>query len=266
MASSFIAYVDESGDEGFSFPASSEWFVLSALVLRRQTELEAVKVLDGVKAMLRKEPRRPLHFRKLEHHQRVAYVSELARLKSRMRTVSIMVHKPSLIQVGTFTEKYLLYRYAARFLLERVSWLCRDHRRADDGGDGTVEVVFSNRKNMSYDDLRTYLDVLRDLPGSGIDWSVLKRDQVHSLPHDQRRGLQIVDAVASSYWYGLNPNQYGQTEDRYARIIHPLAYARGGNYKAYGLKFFPADVEKLLAAEGRFEWVRQLRGGFAGRR
>lgn len=265
MASSFIAYVDESGDEGFSFPGSSEWFVLSALVLRRETELETVKVLDEVKAMLKKEPRRPLHFRKLEHHQRVAYVNQLAEMKARMRTISIMVHKPSLVRVDTFTEKYLLYRYATRFLLERVSWLCREHRR-DGMGDGTVDVVFSNRRNMSYEDIRTYLDVLRGMRDVGIDWSVLKREQVASLPHDQRRGLQMVDAVASSYWYALNPNQYGQTEDRYARTLHPLAYSRAGNFKGYGLKFFPSEVEKLLEAEARFEWVRQLRGGFAERK
>src|SRR3954470_10707878 len=155
MPSSFIAYVDESGDEGFSFAAgSSEWFVLSALLLRRGTELEAVKVLDGVKELLKKEPRRPLHFRKLEHHQRVAYVTELAKHRTRMRTISVLVHKPSLKDVDRFRGKYLLYRYATRFLLERVSWFCRDHRRAGDGGDGSVEVVFSNRRNMSYEDIR----------------------------------------------------------------------------------------------------------------
>src|SRR3954470_5576610 len=138
MPSSFIAYVDESGDEGFSFAAgSSEWFVLSALLLRRETELEGVKVLDGVKALLKKELRRPLHFRKLDHHQRVAYVTELAMQRARMRTVSVLVHKPSLKDVERFKGKYLLYRYATRFLLERVSWFCRDHRRVTDAGDGT---------------------------------------------------------------------------------------------------------------------------------
>ena len=259
MASSFIAYVDESGDEGFSFAAgSSEWFVLSALLLRRETELEAVKVLDGVKGLFKKELRRPLHFRKLDHHQRVAYVTELAKHRARMRTISVLVHKPSLKDVERFKGKYLLYRYATRFLLERVLWFCRDHRRAGTG-DGTVEVIFSNRRNMSYEEIRAYLDVLRSKPDVKIDWSAIRRDQVDSLPHDQRRGLQIVDAVASSYWYGLNPNVYGQTEDRYARILHPLAYARYGRYAAYGLKFFPGEVEALIRADERFRWVRELR-------
>jgi hypothetical protein len=32
MGCSFVAYVDEAGDEGFTSKKSSEWFVLSALV------------------------------------------------------------------------------------------------------------------------------------------------------------------------------------------------------------------------------------------
>jgi len=256
--SSYVVYIDESGDEGFTFPGSSEWFVLSALILRRKHELETVKVLDTVKTMFRKELRRPLHFRKLDHPQRVAYLTELARHSAKMRTASVFVHKPSLTDVETFKEKYLLYRYATRYLLERVSWFCRDHR-VNDGGDGSAEVVFSNRKRMSYDDIRDYLDVLQRRNDVQIDWSVIKRDQVESVPHDQRRGLQIVDAIASGYWSGLNPNGYGQSEDRYARIIHPLAYNRKGNYKSYGLKFFPPEVEPLLAKDDRFKWVRELR-------
>lgn len=115
MSSSFIAYIDESGDEGFRFPGSSEWFVLSALVLRRHTELETVKALDGIKVRLGKDLRRPLHFRDLEHAQRVAYVGELAAHRKRMRTISVLVHKPSLVEVDAFREKHLLYRYATRF-------------------------------------------------------------------------------------------------------------------------------------------------------
>jgi hypothetical protein len=43
---SFVAYVDESGDEGFVFNAddggSSRWFVLSAVVIRQVNDLQMV--------------------------------------------------------------------------------------------------------------------------------------------------------------------------------------------------------------------------------
>jgi hypothetical protein len=67
-----------------------------------------------------------------------------------------------------------------------------------------------------------------------------------------------VDAIASSYFQALNPNRFGDTEDRYARILHPLAYARSGRHLGYGLKFFPSDVGTLLKNEERFAWVRAL--------
>lgn len=47
MTSSFVAYVDELGDEGFKFlpneQGSSCWFVLSALVIRKQSDLQVVR-------------------------------------------------------------------------------------------------------------------------------------------------------------------------------------------------------------------------------
>ena len=44
MTASFVAYVDESGDEGFKFlpneQGSSRWFVLSALVVRKENDMQ----------------------------------------------------------------------------------------------------------------------------------------------------------------------------------------------------------------------------------
>jgi hypothetical protein len=46
----FIAYIDESGDEGFSFlPGCSEWFVLSAVLVRRTEDLKMVDLTKSVK-------------------------------------------------------------------------------------------------------------------------------------------------------------------------------------------------------------------------
>lgn len=78
MNASFIAYVDESGDEGFVFNAdgsgSSRWFVLSAAVIRQTNDLEMVSCLREVRTVLQKAPKTPLHFVELKHEQRVAYI------------------------------------------------------------------------------------------------------------------------------------------------------------------------------------------------
>lgn len=74
-----------------------------------------------------------------------------------LRHVHVLVHKPSIADPEVFQqEAFSLYRYTIRLLLERVSWLCRDTVRANEG-DGKAELILSNRSAMSYDDLRQYL-------------------------------------------------------------------------------------------------------------
>lgn len=67
-----------------------------------------------------------------------------------------LIHKPAISEPEKFAiGRHQLYRYASRLLLERVSWLCRDHRKAG-AGDGFADIAFSNRAQISYDELRGY--------------------------------------------------------------------------------------------------------------
>lgn len=255
MKASFRVYIDESGDEGFVFKpdgsGSSRWLVLSALITRRETDLETVKLIDRVRRQLGRLPRTPLHFRDLKHEQRIPYVREIAAAK--IRTVSVLIHKPSISEPEKFqSEKYLLYRYASRMLLERVSWLCRDNRK-EGAGNGEAEIIFSNRSKMSYEELRGYLRTLKtksDPLGVTIDWSVVNPDTVKAINHEQLMGLQLADAVASSLYYAANVNRYGDTEPRYQDILRPIFYRHKGTALGYGLKFWPKDLTSLVPSQG----------------
>ena len=47
---SYVAYVDEAGDEGFRFDrGSSAWFVVSAVLIRKPLDVETVKLVDNVR-------------------------------------------------------------------------------------------------------------------------------------------------------------------------------------------------------------------------
>lgn len=261
MTASFVAYVDESGDEGFKFlpnnQGSSRWFVLSAFVIRKVNDLQVVHLARQAREMLKKEPNKPLHFRDLRHEQRVP----VARLigGAPVRTVSVLVHKPSIREPEVFQqEAYALYRYATRLLLERVSWLCRDNQRTGQG-DGRVEMVFSNRSAMSYDDLRNYLTMLKVGDARGdvqVDWEVVDPARIRAVNHDQLAGLQLADAVASGMFYAVHRNPYGEFEDRYIRLMAPTIYRRSERLEGYGLKFWCDDVAEVarlvrVANEGR---------------
>lgn len=250
MTVSFRVYVDESGDEGFTFhpdgSGSSRWLVLSAVVTRTENDLETVKLVSRVREKLGKPVRAPLHFRDLKHEQRVPYVREIS--GARLRSISVLVCKQVLNEPETFqAEKFRLYRYAARYLLERVSWLCRD-THVTGRGDGSAEVIFSNRSHMSYENLRAYLYHLRDNCDTRIHWASINPDSVRAVNHEKLMGLQIADAVASSLFYAVNVNRYGEIEDRYARLLAPSFYRYRGTLVGYGLKFWPESLEKIRTA------------------
>lgn len=255
--SSFVVYIDESGDEGFSFgKGSSEWFVLSAVVTRKETDLETVKLIDEVRSQLNKPDKKPLHFRDLKHEQRLPFIDKIA--NASLRIVSVLVHKPSLREPEIFQERYRLYFYSIRYLLERVSWLCFDKRKDDDGGDGSADIIFSNRSGMSYEEMRGYLALLEEqskYKDVQIKWPVIRRDQITALTAGKKMGLQIADAVASSFYYAVQSSQHGFTEDRYARMLKPVIYQRKGMYAGHGIKFWPKEVNAIE----RFEWMREYK-------
>jgi Protein of unknown function (DUF3800) len=165
-----------------------------------------------------------------------------------LRHVSILIHKPSIAEPEVFPqEKFSLYRYATRLLLERVSWLCRDRALAGEG-DGKAELIFSNRSIMSYDDLRDYLRRLArpEETEVRIHWPSFDIDTVRAVNHDQLAGLQIADAVATSVFYAVHKNPYGETEDRYLRLLARNIYRHRGTAAGYGLKFWCYDEAERL--------------------
>jgi len=222
--------------------------VLSAVVFRKSKDLEAVKTLRAVRGLLGKPPKYALHFRDLRHEQRVPYVRAVA--GAPIRTVSVLIYKPAITEPEVFqNEAHRLYRYATRLLLERVSWLCRDAKKTNEG-DGTCEMIFSNRSAMSYDNLRGYLQHLKSNPTSDIrvDWSAIEPSKVQAVNHDQLAGLQMADAVASSLYFALNLSQYGEVESRYFELLKPTVYKHDKTGAlGYGLKFWPKSAELLQA-------------------
>jgi hypothetical protein len=229
---SFVVYIDESGDEGFVFNSdgsgSSRWLVLSAAVIRKSKDLAMVSCLKEVRELFGYEHKKPLHFVDLKHEQRIPYIRRVAALP--IRTVSVLVYKPSILEPEKFqNEKYRLYRYATRLLLERVSWLCRDQRKSGDG-DGTAEVIFSNRSKMSYQDIRDYLQLLISQ---------------HAVEHSRLAGLQVADAIASGVHFAVKVNRYGETETGYLSHISATMYRHRNVLNGYGLKLWPVDFDGL---------------------
>src|SRR5260370_21594977 len=166
MENTYVAYIDESGDDGLDRPfravgnsgGSSKWLVISACLFRKTHSLDAVKWRDEISAKMPERKSRFLHFAKLNHGEKLAGVQTIA--GKHVRALSVIAAKEP-IPSDIYTEKNQLYFYMTRYLIERLSWLCRDHRPSAPEGDGRVAITFSRRGGMQYDSFREYLELLK---------------------------------------------------------------------------------------------------------
>lgn len=260
MAHSFIAYIDESGDEGLSGKwrepgrggGSSHWLTIGATVWRLSRELDAVRwgtaILDQIP---RQGKRKPLHFMELDHPQRIMAIKGICGKPLRITTV---IANKTVIPAGTYTERNQLYHYMCRYLIERISWLCRDYRPQVPEGDGRVKLVFSRKRTMNYQDFRDYVQHLHDMDEpTEIHWPVIDIEGIDAYDHGSRIGLQLADLAVSGITAALEPDFYGNVECRFARSLKPRIYARNGNYMSYGTKMVPpADQIELTDQQEEF--------------
>lgn len=268
MASSFVAYIDESGDEGFKFrkntdeQASSDWFILAAFVTRKKTDLETVKVIDKVRNEFKLHPRKHIRWKKLKHPQKVRYAQIITGLQTRL--MAVCVHKPSLLEPEKFQDRYRLYFYAVRYLLERISWLVRDRHNPNKwGGNGTVELLFSNRQGMSYDEMRDYLRLLEKQQETGqdirIEFDKVPIDELKARAPGKSMGLQLADATAGAFFNALEEDKFGNTEPRYLQTIAPVVYRHKGNLHGYGLKIIPREAVPSLIRKESLKWLLEFK-------
>lgn len=177
-AATFVAYIDEAGDEGFKFEksssgekGSSEWFVLGAVILRRATETPEIRLVDNVRARLNRgrkldrqfPAKKALHFRDLEHDVRKYYVSCIAR--ANLASIAVLIKKRDLLSGNeTAAEereiRAVLYDVAVLALIETISHHCAKEYAADDVGDGSVNLVFSSNGSVNYDKLRNNIELV----------------------------------------------------------------------------------------------------------
>lgn len=253
---SFSVYIDESGDEGWTFrnangeKGSSTWLVLSAAVFRRDTESEVVKCVDAIKEKLKRTKSKPLHFRDLDHEGKILCARAIGH--SQLKAVTVAMYKPALVGM-TFQKKRYLYHYASKLLLERVSKLCSlrmaDNSRPPLPGNGTASVVFAHRRVYSQSSFYEYLDKLKYNPESNcsIDWSVIDTSRIKSAEPYTFKGLQVADTIASAVFSAIEPSVNGITEARYVSELERCFWADTdrGIY-SYGFKPFPSEGVTFL--------------------
>lgn len=268
MPHSFVAFIDESGDDGltkFREPGgrggASSWLVISAVVFRAVHRLDAVAWRDEISGRMPDRKSRTLHFAEMNHSQKLVASQVIA--NKPVRAISVVAAKRP-IPTGIYTNKNQLYFYMTRYLIERLSWLCRDMRPRVPEGDGRCAITFSRRGGMSYEDFRQYLRGLKAAIDKDvrIHWPVIDIDAVQAEDHSRSASLQLADAVASSVSASVEPDRYGNIEPRYALNLLPRMYRHRGGLISYGIKVVP-KLEQLDMSDDQHAFFASC--GWGGR-
>jgi hypothetical protein len=197
-----------------------------------------------------------LHFYKLNHAQKLAVARNLATRP--LRAISVLADK-TVIPAGLYPNKNQLYFYMTRYLIERVSWICRDYQ-GEHEGDGRAKITFSRRGGMSYEDFRDYMTRLQQ-QDTEIHWPCIDVDGIDAKDHSRSASLQLADTVAHAFACGVELDPYGGSEYRYAEALRRRTYSRGlgpNRYLSYGVKIVP-NVDNLNLSEDQVRFVDLFR-------
>ncbi len=242
----YNCYIDESGDEGLE---SRPWFVLSAVVVDVNNE-KTVKEYEGeCKQKVWLDNKMPcpasIHWKARTYPQRKA----MARILVTKPYIQIVVGiwKPKLDENSGFSDRNILFRYASKLLLERISWLV-------DSRHGWVNITFSNRGGFDLCELQRYISLISNSYGNQIK-PVFDPMKIKVLNSSGIVMLRTADNCASTFGNAFNPDDYGGLNPECANMLQVKLYRRGypGKLWGYGLKVFPSKVtQKMLEAEYPF--------------
>lgn len=266
----YIAYVDEAGDPGLKRvkpldqDGSSEWMVLSAVIMRAKWEPEIPNWLQELKKDIRVDVRGALHFRNLSPARRLAVAKSIA--ERPIRAISVCSNKKNMrgwrnVRAEKMPSQEWFYNWCLRLLLERVTGFCESRRRKDFGdGPCKIKIEFSRRGGHRYSQTRAYTLYLRHqekgsklfLNKRRIITDLLSTDLMEDHPHWSRPGLQFADTIASAFYSAANTIGPGAWDIEPAKALTKIMAKDGRSCTDFGVALQPTPPTKgRLTADQR---------------
>jgi uncharacterized protein DUF3800 len=243
----YHAFVDESGDDGFS-PSSTEWLVISAIIVNLPASPRLSDKWDGCKVHVHRRPQDRLHWKKLDHPAKKALLLKLSSIG--FTIVTIAAHKRALTKEQELRLSCpSLYFFATKFLTERLSWFARDR-------NSRIHVTFEDRPQVNFADLKNYIFTVLPRTNANAQISYPHLHGFNSKHHSQERRLEMADCIASSIANGLNVDAYGAVETSYAISLLSRMWERNGNLYSYGLKIIPGIDRSKIRLFAEIDHIR----------
>ena len=289
MAVGYVAYIDEAGDDGLKrvYPfhpnGSSEWFILSCLLVRIENDHNMLEIVKGVVSQFKNSQRKDIHYKDLIPEKKKIACEAIARAK--VRCFVVMSNKKNMQnyvneRVATSPQFYTsdrnwFYWWLARCLLERVTEECEERSRKEGCENKKLRIIFSKRGGMNYSHFRAYMKKLQwqsqtkslFLNLGDLRWSTIDHDEIFAYDHKSMAGLQLADVVASAFYQAVAETPTRRCDPQFAKLLRKtvafrLKYAKyGDGYRqrfGYGVKILPSLGKADLTADQRriFDFYR----------
>ena len=260
----YVAYIDEAGDPGLKKVkpldenGSSEWLVVSAVVVAASREGELSAWSDELLATMGSHQMRQLHFAKLNTLRRLQACQHVA--SKPVRCFTVVSNKQNMkgwrnpIAEQIRSDNWF-YCWMTRLLLERVTHWVAHRSEAEYGGTRKVKLIFSERGGLSYSQMNAYYEWLKSkaghqvLPLGELVYDTLNMRLLEVWNHAGHSGLILPDIVASAFFKASDVWDTGACDPQFALALRPRM-ARWpeseGLIAGYGVKLMPG-ISKLAS-------------------
>lgn len=224
----YNVYIDESGDEGIH--KGSKYFILTAIVVPKNKDLEISKEVDKIKEDLELNIKSQLHWNKIKGFPNKQMIMK------RIENLDVAIIN---IIVDTNNIKFIpsieIYNYFSGYLFERICWMMK-------GNAAIANIKISSRGNLKKESLINFLQDKNNKKFK-IDYSLINDIKIY--PNSSKKLLQLADCCCSALGQALKYDD--ETHKRYISYLKNKFYNYKGNYLGYGIKCVPGT--KLLPKE-----------------
>lgn len=225
--SDYTVYIDEAGDLGIG--KGTQWFVLTAVIVKKCDEPTIRKCMDGIKTKLNVHD---IHMRKINDFMRRAYI--VRELSKQPFTYMNVIVDTSKFDVQRIPSSLIAYNYICKYLLQRVSWWLRDQQ-------ATADVVLSARGTSRDGELIDYItQKLLPYKYNSIESNVFERISAKSAATWDM--LQLADVCTTSMFLMHEINGWGFTTPCFTLMLRKHLFENKGKVETYGIKYFVDDM------------------------
>ncbi|TKT71286.1 DUF3800 domain-containing protein [Afipia massiliensis] len=264
----YVLYVDEAGDPGLAriqpmdANGASEWLSIGAVLVRQERERDTVSWVQEIRQLINATQRPDLHFRGLNAARKALLCDHLAKLPLRCFALlsnkkNMLRHQNERVQAARPFNQEWFYNWCIRLLLERVTDFVEADALKTYGSAKHLQVVFSERGGMRYGQTAAYHDLLKEQARSNstllnkrtIKWKVLHPASNRIIAHAKNAGVQLADAVASSFYQGANTLSVSTWDPAFAKMLKPVIPTENGRHADYGVTLLPVWHKAKLTSD-----------------